>query len=193
MAAGIMTDLNKLNVPKTLVMVGMMGAGKTAIGRRIAARLDLSFIDADDEIAKAAGCSIEDIFERHGESAFRDGERRVIERLLASPKHVLATGGGAFIDPETRSRILESCVSVWLRVEVDVLWRRVKRRNDRPLLKTAAPYETIVSLVEQRYPVYAEADITVDSIDGPAEDTVDRVLCAVKAYLDREDREGSNV
>jgi shikimate kinase len=178
-----MTDIRTLKLPKSLVMVGMMGAGKTAIGRRVAARLGLPFIDADDEIATAAGCSIEDIFQRHGEAAFRDGERRVIERLLESPIHVLATGGGAFIDPETRERILENCLSVWLRVETDVLWRRVKRRNDRPLLKTAAPYETIVNLVEQRYPVYAKADITVDSVDGPAEDTVDHVLCAVNNYL----------
>ncbi len=184
----IMTDIRTLKLPKTLVMVGMMGAGKTAIGRRIAGRLGLPFVDADDEIAKAAGCSIEDIFDLHGESAFRDGERRVIERLLESPTHVLATGGGAFIDPDTRTRIRKNCLSVWLRVETDVLWRRVKRRNDRPLLKTAAPYETIVKLVEQRYPVYAEADITVDSVDGPAEDTVDRVLCAVNAYLQGEGR-----
>jgi shikimate kinase len=178
-----MTDIRSLKLPKTLVMVGMMGAGKTAIGRRLAARLGLPFTDADDEISKAAGCSIEDIFERHGETAFRDGERRVIERLLTAPVQVLATGGGAFIDPETRERILDSCLSVWLRVEIDVLWRRVKRRNDRPLLKTATPYETLSKLVEERYPVYAEADITVDSVDGPAEETVDGVLRAVSAYL----------
>ncbi|NKB56059.1 MAG: shikimate kinase [Alphaproteobacteria bacterium] len=181
-----MTDIRTLKLPKTLVMVGMMGAGKTAIGRRIAARLGLSFVDADDAIADAAGCSIEDIFERHGEAAFRDGERRVIERLLTAPVHILATGGGAFIDSQTRTRILRDCLSVWLRVETDVLWRRVKRRTDRPLLQTEAPYETLVKLVEKRYPIYAEADITVDSIDGPAEDTVDSVLSAVAAHLREE-------
>lgn len=181
-----MTDIRALKLQKTLVMVGMMGAGKTAVGRRVAARLGLPFIDADDEIEKAAGCSIGDIFERHGEAGFRDGERRVIERLLSGPVHILATGGGAFIDDTTRVRILESCLSIWLRVETDVLWQRVKRRGDRPLLQTAAPRETLVNLVDKRYPVYAEADITVDSIDGPVEDTVDDVLCAVAAYLRRE-------
>ena len=181
-----MTDIRSLKLPKTLVMVGMMGAGKTAIGRRVAARLGLRFIDADDEIEKAAGCSIEDIFERHGEAGFRDGERRVIERLLSGPVHILATGGGAFIDGTTRARVLENCLSVWLRVETDVLWQRVRRRSDRPLLQTAAPQETLARLVEKRYPIYAEADITVDSVDGPAENTVDDVLSAVAEYLRRE-------
>lgn len=181
-----MTEIRTLTLPKTLVMVGMMGAGKTAIGRRVAARLGLPFVDADDEIVKAAGCSIDDIFQRHGEAAFRDGERRVIARLLTDPVHVLATGGGAYIDAETRSRIHESCLSLWLRVDKDVLWRRVKRRDDRPLLKTEAPFETLSRLVDERYPVYAQADITVDSVDGPAEETVDRVLQAVKEHLDRE-------
>ena len=179
-----MTDIRTLTLPKTLVMVGMMGAGKTAIGRRVAARLGLPFIDADDEIVKAAGCSIEEIFHRHGETAFRDGERRVIARLLTEPVHVLATGGGAYIDSETRARVRESCLSVWLRVDKEVLWRRVKRRDDRPLLKTEAPYETLSRLVDERYPIYAEADIIVDSVDGPAEDTVDSVLSAVNAYLE---------
>ncbi|MDD9927188.1 MAG: shikimate kinase, partial [Rhodospirillaceae bacterium] len=142
------------------------------------------FIDADDEIVKAAGCSIEEIFQRHGETAFRDGERRVIARLLTEPVHVLATGGGAYIDSETRARVRESCLSVWLRVDKEVLWRRVKRRDDRPLLKTEAPYETLSRLVDERYPIYAEADIIVDSVDGPAEDTVDSVLSAVNAYLE---------
>ena len=181
--AGQMTDTGLPTLSKTLVMVGMMGAGKTAIGRRLAARLGLPFVDADDEIVKAAGCSIEDIFERHGETAFRDGERRVIERILRGPVQVLATGGGAFMDPETRTRIRETCLSVWLRVEIDELWRRVKRRDDRPLLKTEKPYETLARLIEERYPVYAEADIAVDSVDGPAECTVDRVLEAINAHL----------
>jgi len=178
-----MTDTKALTLPKTLVMVGMMGAGKTAIGRRVAARLGLPFVDADEEIEKAAGCSIDDIFKSHGEAAFRDGERRVIKRLLKSPVQVLATGGGAFMDTETRERVRQNCLSVWLRVDVDTLWRRVKRRDDRPLLKTAAPYETLKELVEKRYPVYAEADIAVDSVDGPTEDTANSVLCAVAAYL----------
>ncbi len=178
-----MTDIKTLTLPKTLVMVGMMGAGKTATGRRVAARLDLPFIDSDDEIAKAAGCSIEDIFQHHGENAFRDGERRVIARLLTQPVHVLATGGGAFIDPETRASVHRKCLSVWLRVDKDVLWRRVKRRGGRPLLKTETPHETLSQLVDERYPIYSEADIIVDSVDGPAEDTVDSVLEAIFAYL----------
>lgn len=181
-----MIETSTLALPRTLVLVGMMGAGKTAVGRRVAQRLNLPFVDADEEIEKAAGCSIEDIFERHGEPAFRDGERRVIDRLIAGPVHVLATGGGAFIDPETRARILKDCLSVWLRVDTDILWRRVKRRSDRPLLKTASPQETLVRLVEARYPVYAEADITVDSVEGPTEDTVDRVLNTVDEHLKRK-------
>ena len=184
-----MTDIRTLTLPKTLVMVGMMGAGKTAIGRRVAARLGLRFVDADDEIVKVAGCSIDDIFQSHGEAAFRNGERRVIARLLTEPIHVLATGGGAYIDPETRAHIRDKCLSLWLRVEIDVLWRRVKRRDDRPLLKTAAPYETLERLIGDRYPIYADADITVDSVDGPAQDTVDHVLEAIKAYLDGKGNE----
>lgn len=178
-----MTEYSTLELPKTLVLVGMMGAGKTAIGRRLGARLNVRFVDADDEIVAAAGCSIEDIFERHGEAAFRDGERRVIERLLKQPVHILATGGGAFMDDETRDLIRRHCVSLWLRVETGVLWRRVKRRDDRPLLKTADPCGTIAKLVKSRYPVYAEADIIIDSIDGPAEDTVDSVLAALAAFI----------
>ncbi len=183
-----MTNTRTLTLPKTLIMVGMMGAGKTAIGRRVAARLGLPFIDADDEIVKAAGCSIEDIFNRHGETAFRDGERRVIARLLTEPVHVLATGGGAFIDPETRARARENCLSVWLRVEKDVLWQRVQRRDNRPLLKTEAPYETLSRLVDERYPIYAEADTVVDSVDGPPDDTVNSVLAVVKRFLEQKGR-----
>ncbi len=178
-----MHEYTAFKLPKTLVLVGMMGAGKTAVGRRLGARLNLPFIDADDEIVAAAGCSIEDFFKRHGEAAFRDGERRVIERLLKQPAHVLATGGGAFIDDETRDKIRHKCISLWLRVESDVLWRRVKRRDDRPLLKTADPCATIAKLVKSRYPVYAEADITVDSIDGPTEDTVNTVLAALDDFI----------
>ncbi|HEX2115672.1 MAG TPA: shikimate kinase, partial [Alphaproteobacteria bacterium] len=122
-------------VERTIVMVGLMGAGKTSIGRRLAQRLGLAFVDADHEIEQAAGCTIEEIFERYGEAAFRDGERRIIQRLLERPPHVLATGGGAFMDPETRARIKEAGISVWLKADLDVLVRRVSRRNNRPLLK----------------------------------------------------------
>ncbi len=178
-----MTSPDDPKPSKTLVLVGMMGAGKTAIGRRVAARLGLPFVDADAEIEAAAGCSIPDIFELHGEAAFRDGERRVIRRLLEGPVRVLATGGGAFMDPETRRLIAERAVSLWLRADLDTLWRRVRRRDDRPLLRTENPRETLRQLIEERYPVYAEADIVVDSTDAPREETVERVLAALRDHL----------
>ncbi|MDP6389346.1 MAG: shikimate kinase [Alphaproteobacteria bacterium] len=178
-----MTAPSDLKLPKPLVFIGMMGAGKTAIGRRVAARLDIPFIDADSEIEAAAGCSISDIFELHGETAFRNGERRVIGRLLEGPIQVLATGGGAFIDRETREVIKKRGISVWLRADLETLWRRVSRRDHRPLLKTENPRETLSALVEQRYPVYAGADITVDSSDGPRDEMVERVIEAVAGYL----------
>ena len=178
-----MTSHAKLKLPKSLVLAGMMGAGKTSIGRRGAARLGVPFVDADDEIESAAGCSIEDIFESYGEAAFRDGERRVIERLLDRPVHVLATGGGAFADADTRKAILGRCISIWLRAEPDVLWRRVSRRSNRPMLMTENPQETLKKLIDKRYPLYAEADITVESVDGPPEDVVNAVIDAVKAYI----------
>ncbi|MCK5623523.1 MAG: shikimate kinase, partial [Alphaproteobacteria bacterium] len=127
-------------LPKPLILVGLMGAGKSAIGRRVAARLDVPFIDADVEIEKAAGCSIADIFARDGEEGFRAGERRVVARLLnTEPVHVLATGGGAFMDPDTRALIMDKGISLWLRADLDVLFERVSRRSHRPLLKTADP------------------------------------------------------
>lgn len=169
-------------LPRTIVLVGLMGAGKTAIGRRLATRLDLPFVDADQEIERAAGCTIENIFAMYGEPAFRDLERRVIARLLREPVHVLATGGGAFMDPDTRDLIAESGISLWLRAELDVLVGRTARRGNRPLLKQGDPRETLRRLIEIRYPVYASADITVDSRDGPLEQTVDEVVSAIDGY-----------
>jgi shikimate kinase len=166
-------------IDRTIVMVGLMGAGKTSIGRRLAQRLGLPFVDADHEIESAAGCTIEEIFERYGEAAFRDGERKIIQRLLEQPPHVLATGGGAFIDPETRASIKAAGISVWLKADLDVLTRRVSRRTNRPLLKRGEPREILAMLMEQRYPVYAEADICIDSLDAPAEMTVERVMEAI--------------
>ncbi len=157
------------------------------MGRRVATKLGVPFIDADSEIEAAAGCSIQEIFARHGEQAFRDGERRVVARLLETePVHVLATGGGAFIDPETRALIGEKAISVWLRAQLDVLFERVSRRSHRPLLKTADPKATLAELIERRYPVYAEADIIVDSDDGPIGVMVDRVIVALTDYLSKE-------
>lgn len=161
-----------------------MGAGKSAIGRRLASRLGMPFVDADDEIESAAGCSISDIFELHGEAAFRDGERRVIARLLARPPHVLATGGGAFMDPETRAAIRESGISVWLRAELDLLVSRVSRRNNRPLLAGGDTYAILQRLMAERHPIYAQADIVVESRDGPHEQTVETVLGALRAHVE---------
>ena len=149
----------------------------------------MPFVDADAEIERAAGCSITDIFELHGEAAFRDGERRVIARLLSRPAHVLATGGGAFMDPETRAAVRASGISVWLRADLDLLVSRVSRRSNRPLLAGGEPREILQRLIAERHPVYAEADVVVDSMDGPHEQTVDAVLDAIAAHLDVRQRE----
>ena len=169
--------------PKTIVLVGMMGAGKTAVGRRLAARFGLPFVDADEEIETAAGCSIADIFALHGEAAFRDGERRVIKRLLKQPACVLATGGGAFMDERIRQLIGEAGISVWLKADLDTLWQRVRRRSHRPLLNTENPKETLERLMQTRYPVYAGADITVESNDSPLDETVERVIRRLERFL----------
>ncbi len=167
---------------RPLALVGLMGAGKTTIGRRLAQALDLPFVDADAEIEKAAGCTIAEIFERHGEAEFRRGERRVLERLLTSQPKVLATGGGAFMDAGVRTLIKAHAVSIWLRADLDLLMKRVLRRDTRPLLKTGNPRNIMKRLMDERYPVYAEADIVVDSIDGPHEQVVQAVIDALDAY-----------
>ncbi len=181
-----MTPADRITPPKTIVLIGLMGAGKSCMGRNLAKRIGLPFIDADAEIEGAAGCSIEDIFEHHGESAFRDGERRVIARLLNGPICILATGGGAFMDAETRARIREHAISIWLRADLDLLLERTSRRDNRPLLKTGDPRQILARLMEERYPVYAEADIVVDTMDGPAETTLSRVIAALQSYLERD-------
>jgi shikimate kinase/3-dehydroquinate synthase len=167
---------------RSIVLVGLMGAGKTTIGRRLAQKLGLGFVDADVEIERAAGESIPEIFERHGEAAFREGERRVIARLLEGERRVLATGGGAFMDESTRALIAEQGISIWLHAELDVLMRRVARRNNRPLLKQGDPRATMERLIAERYPVYATADIKVESIEGPHETVVDDVLALLDTY-----------
>ncbi len=170
---------------RPLVLVGMMGAGKSAIGRRLAQRLGLPFVDADTEIERAAGCTVADIFDRHGEAAFRDGERRVIARLLNGPVGVLATGGGAFMDPETRARIRGRAITVWLKADLDTLVERVARRGHRPLLKNGDPREVLTRLMETRGPIYAEADITVETGNSPASATVERVIEALESFRPR--------
>tara|TARA_Y100000588_G_scaffold93254_1_gene100989 strand:- start:654 stop:1241 length:588 start_codon:yes stop_codon:yes gene_type:complete len=169
-------SLKSSALKKTLVLVGLMGAGKSSIGQRLAARIGAEFIDADEEIVQAAGCSIEDIFALHGETAFRDGERRVIARLLKKPPHVLATGGGAFMNDTTRLMIKDRAFSIWLRADLDVLLRRVQRRDDRPLLKGGNPKEILERLIAERYPIYAESDLTVDTTDAPHSTVVNELL-----------------
>lgn len=161
-----------------------MGAGKSAIGRRLAQRLGLPFIDADTEVEQAAGCSIDEIFDRYGEAAFREGERRVMNRLLEGPMCVLATGGGAYMDPEIRSKMKLRTISVWLHAEHDVLLRRVSRRNNRPLLKRGDPGEVLAKLIAERYPVYAQADLRIDSDDAPSEATVERLERALADFIE---------
>lgn len=169
---------------RSIVLVGMMGVGKSSVGRRLATRLAIPFVDADAEIEKAAGMSIADIFARHGEAYFRSGEARVIARLLESGPQVLATGGGAFINADTRALIKLKGVSIWLRAEVDVLLRRTgKRRNDRPLLQTADPAETLRELLAEREPTYALADLTVQSREVAHDAIVSDILTALDAFL----------
>lgn len=160
--------VDPLPLTRTIVLVGLMGAGKSCIGRRLAQRLNVPFVDADAEIEQAAGCSIGEIFEKYGETYFRDGERRVMARLLQGPPTILAAGGGAFMDPETRRLIAENAISVWLRADLDTLAARTKGRAHRPLLNAGDPRETLAKLIELRYPTYALANITVDTgADNP--------------------------
>jgi shikimate kinase len=166
---------------RSVVLVGMPGCGKSAIGRRLAGRLEMPFVDADDEIELAAGKAITDIFKEHGEPYFREGERKVIARILNSGSQVLATGGGAFMSAETRDNIRRAAVSVWLKAELSLLLRRVLKRNNRPLLERD-PEGVMRSLVETRYPIYATADITVESRDLPHDVMVFEIIEALAAH-----------
>jgi shikimate kinase len=168
---------------RLIVLVGMMGAGKSTIGRRLAARLGVPFLDADSEIEAAAGMSISDIFEVHGEPHFRDGEARVIARLLDGGPAVLATGGGAFMREDTRNRVGAKAVSIWLKADADIIMRRVRRRADRPLLQTADPEATVGRLISEREPIYQHADLTIWSREVPHEKVVDECVDALHARL----------
>jgi shikimate kinase len=168
---------------RLIVLVGMMGAGKSTVGRRLAARLNLPFVDADTEIEAAAGMTIPEIFEVHGEPHFRDGEARVIARLLDAGPAVLATGGGSFMREETRRRIGEKAVSIWLKADPDVILRRVRRRADRPLLQTADPAATVGRLIGEREPTYQHADLTIASREVPHDKIVDECIDALYAKL----------
>ncbi len=183
MSETILPALNDLALDRGIVLIGLMGAGKSSVGRRLAKCLDLPFSDADQEIEKAADCTVEEIFARHGEAAFRAGERRVIARLLDGPPQVLATGGGAFMDPETRAAISEKSISIWLRAERAVLLERVLRRDNRPLLKQGDPQQILRQLMAERDPVYGLADLTVTSGQGPHENVVEDIVDALQRHL----------
>jgi shikimate kinase len=171
---------NGMTLHRTVALVGMMGAGKTSIGRRLAARLDVPFRDADHEIEAAAGLTVAEIFERFGEPDFRDGERKVIARLLEEPPHVLATGGGAFIDETTRAAMAKSAFTIWLKAPVGLLLARVKKRETRPLLKEGDMRATMERLLALREPVYATADMVLETADEPHGAAVDRIIVALK-------------
>jgi shikimate kinase len=175
---------------RTLVLVGMMGAGKSSVGKRLAHALDLPFKDADEEIERAAGLSIPDIFTLRGEAEFREGERRVIARLLDDPPHILATGGGAFVNPDTRALMqAKNAVSIWLKADPEVLARRVGRKDNRPLLRGKDARVVLTELLAAREPAYSQADLIIESNDGPHQHTVDAILAALKARLAPPPRE----
>ncbi len=169
--------------PRTIVLIGLMGAGKTSIGKRLAKRLDLPFYDSDHEVELAAGCPIKEILETYGEEAFFSGEYRVINRLLDQPTHVLATGGGSFMTEKTRGKIKEKAISVWLKADLETLVTRVSRRSDRPFLEDGNHRETLEQLITERYPFYENADVAVDTFDEPTAATVERVIVALTEYI----------
>lgn len=176
---GFTAGLEEPFIDRPIALVGMMGAGKSTIGRRLAARLDLPFVDADHEIEKAAGRSVSEIFEEFGEAAFREGERRVFKRLVNAGPCILATGGGAYLDAEIRALLDEHCVSVWLNASLDTLVERTGRKNTRPLLRRGNPREILEKMLAERGPVYATADIQIESGVGPHQEVVDHILDAL--------------
>lgn len=172
-----------LVLPKTLVLVGMMGAGKSSVGWRLARRLGIPFSDTDQEVEKAAGCSVADIFETWGERAFRDAERRIVKRLLDEPVQVVSTGDSTFFDAESQRLIKENAISLWLRADPEILYERVIRRDTRPLLFEGDAREILEEMVAARYPIYAKADLTVESNDDAHEATIERVIEVLKNYI----------
>ncbi|WP_404401727.1 shikimate kinase [Pelagibacterium halotolerans] len=181
-------EIVELLAGRPILLVGMMGAGKTTVGRRLAARLGLDFVDSDAEIETAAGMPVPDIFSTHGEDEFRAGETRVIARLLREHKGIIATGGGAFMSAETRALAKQLAVSIWIKAEFELLFSRVSRRSNRPLLKTPDPRGTLQALIDARYPTYALADITITSRDVPHDAVVDDILQALDTFLKAESR-----
>ena len=184
--AGICNKSSRLRSDRTIVLVGMMGVGKTTVGRRLAPKLGLPFFDADKEIEKAAGMSVSDLFTEHGEESFRRGEAQVIHRLVSGPPILLATGGGALTTQETRELIAREAISVWLRSDIDTIMRRATRRGTRPLLQKGDARQTLLKLMEEREPFYSNADIAVDSQPGPHGKTVDAIIEALRPLLATE-------
>jgi len=182
------TDYASLGIDRTIVLVGLMGVGKTTVGRRLARKLGLGFVDSDHEIEKAADMTVAEIFEKYGEEDFRSGERRVIARLLEGKPKVVATGGGAFINEETRTLIKEAGLSIWLDADVDVLVERTGRRDTRPLLKQGDPAQILAQLAQERSPFYGEADIKVKSSVGPHDRVVGEIVKALKSYGNDNDK-----
>ena len=172
-----------LNPEQFVVLVGLMGAGKTSIGRRLADTLGIPFIDTDEEIVNAAGCSIADIFEIYGEQAFREVEERVMARILSETPSVVATGGGAFINDQTRDLIARHSISVWLKADLKILLERTKRRDSRPILKAGDPQKILRELMETRYPIYAEADLTVETGEESVSDTLQGIMAALETLM----------
>lgn len=179
-------DLPRIDRP--IVLVGLMGAGKSCIGRRLAESFGLPFRDSDSEVEEAAGCEIRDIFEVYGEPAFRDCERRVIQRLLQSSPSIIATGGGAFMDTQTRDDVKAHAMSIWLRADPEVLFQRTKRSKNRPLLNDGDALATLKALADQRYPVYAEADITIETANEGLEKTLEKVITALRDSTEAENK-----
>lgn len=167
---------------RTVALVGLMGAGKSTVGRRLAERLGRSFYDSDNEIEKAAGLSVADIFSLHGEEEFRRGEHQVLKRLLDEKPHILATGGGAYLNSETRQLMRDKAVTVWLNADLETLWKRVSRRNHRPLLRRPDAKEVLSNLFDERRPIYELADLTVHSVDGPHSKTVTAIIKALESW-----------
>lgn len=176
----IKENRNQLGLTKAIVLVGLMGAGKSTVGRRLAAEIGIRFVDSDNEITEAAECSISDIFETYGEAKFRDLEKRVIIRLLGGEPLVLATGGGAFMNPEVRESVKEHAISIWLRADIEVLLERVSRRNNRPLLENGDKRAILTRLMNERDSVYAEADLIVNNDMGEHDKVVARIVEALK-------------
>lgn len=177
--------MNYVTLPKTVVLVGLMGCGKTAIGKRLAVQLDVPFFDLDHEIEALLGYSVSEIFEKYGEPHFRQAEQEVIIRLIEGKPCILASGGGAFIQDAIRKLIKKKAISVWLKADFEVLLERVSRKNNRPLLEQGNKAEILKRLMKERYPVYAEADITVDSGEGPHNMVVERVIHTLKGFLEQ--------